>query len=56
MAVFEQRPGVTSLSKRKPQRRVGFVALDSIIGSGWLLGALPASKVAGPVPGTPGSA
>lgn len=56
MAVFEQRPGVTSLSEREPQRRVGFVALDSIIGSGWLLGTLTPSKVAGPVLGAPGSA
>ncbi len=53
MAVFEQRLGVASLEQRKLQRRVGFVALmfasvGSVIGSGWLLGALTASKVAGP--------
>ncbi len=52
MAVFEQL-GVTSLEQRKLQRRVGLVALmfasvGSIIGSGWLLGALTASTVAGP--------
>ena len=53
MAVIEQRLGVASLRERKLQRKVSFVALmmaslGSIIGSGWLLGALTASKVAGP--------
>ncbi|HEY7201399.1 MAG TPA: hypothetical protein VIC57_14350, partial [Candidatus Dormibacteraeota bacterium] len=43
----------TTAERRKLQRRVGLVALmftsvGSIIGSGWLLGALTASKVAGP--------
>jgi amino acid transporter len=52
MAV-ERRLGVAPLGQRKLQRRVGLVALmftsvGSIIGSGWLLGALTASKVAGP--------
>src|SRR5438270_6825841 len=42
------RPG-----QRKLRREIGFVALmfasvGSIIGSGWLLGALNAAKVAGP--------
>src|SRR5262245_42188419 len=42
-----------SLHGRKLQRRMGLMALmftsvGSIIGSGWLLGALTASKVAGP--------
>jgi amino acid transporter len=50
---MESRLGVAALSHRKLQRRVGFVSLmfasvGSIIGSGWLLGALTASKVAGP--------
>jgi len=45
--------GTTAAERRKLQRRVGLVALmftsvGSIIGSGWLLGALTASKVAGP--------
>lgn len=45
--------GIASPGGRKLQRRVGLVALmftsvGSIIGSGWLLGALSASKVAGP--------
>jgi amino acid transporter len=45
--------GIAALGGRKFQRRVGLVALmftsvGSIIGSGWLLGALSASKVAGP--------
>jgi amino acid transporter len=45
--------GVTSLHQRKLKRRVGlnalmFTSVGSIIGSGWLLGALTASKVAGP--------
>jgi len=45
--------GIAALGERKLQRRVGLVALmftsvGSIIGSGWLLGALTASKVAGP--------
>ena len=53
MAVFEQRLGVASLAQRKLRRRVGliglmFASVGSIIGSGWLLGALTASKVAGP--------
>ncbi|HXM55313.1 MAG TPA: APC family permease [Candidatus Dormibacteraeota bacterium] len=52
MAV-ERTAGTTSIGPRKLQRRVGLVALmftsvGSIIGSGWLLGALTASKVAGP--------
>ncbi len=52
MAV-ERTVGVTPVARRKLQRRVGLVALmftsvGSIIGSGWLLGALTASKVAGP--------
>ena len=45
--------GVGPVGSRKLQRRVGLVALmftsvGSIIGSGWLLGALTASQVAGP--------
>jgi amino acid transporter len=53
MASVEGGSGVTSLHQRKLRRRVGFTALmftsvGSIIGSGWLLGALTASKVAGP--------
>jgi len=49
----EQTFGAASAGERKLQRRVGVVALmfasvGSIIGSGWLLGALSASKVAGP--------
>jgi len=51
--VTGQPMGVTSVGQRKLQRHVGLVALmfasvGSIIGSGWLLGALNASKVAGP--------
>jgi amino acid transporter len=50
---IERTLGVSSVGPRKLQRRVGLVALmftsvGSIIGSGWLLGALTASKVAGP--------
>src|SRR2546429_4791521 len=53
MAIIEHTLGVTSLRERKLQRRVGavslmFVSVGTIIGSGWLLGALTASKVAGP--------
>jgi len=54
MASTEQgMGGVTSLHQRKLKRRVGlnalmFTSVGSIIGSGWLLGALTASKVAGP--------
>jgi amino acid transporter len=49
----EQTFGAASTGERKLQRKVGVVALmfasvGSIIGSGWLLGALSASKVAGP--------
>src|SRR5215467_11422344 len=52
MAV-DATPGSASLGHRKLQRKVGLIALmftsvGSIIGSGWLLGALTASKVAGP--------
>jgi amino acid transporter len=50
---MEQRLGVASIRERKLRRQVGLVALmfasvGSIIGSGWLLGALNAAKVAGP--------
>ncbi len=53
MDVTGQPLGVAAVGQRKLQRQVGFVALmfasvGSIIGSGWLLGALTASKVAGP--------
>jgi amino acid transporter len=53
MAGLGQRLGIASVKERKLRRQVGFVALmfasvGSIIGSGWLLGALTASKVAGP--------
>ena len=53
MAFIEHGLGVASLHQRRLRRRVGLMALmftsvGSIIGSGWLLGALTASKVAGP--------
>jgi amino acid transporter len=53
VATIEQSLSVTSVEKRKMRREVGLVALlftsvGSIIGSGWLLGALNASVIAGP--------
>ena len=49
----DQTFSVPSLGERKLRRKVGpialmFASVGSIIGSGWLLGALSASKVAGP--------
>jgi amino acid transporter len=53
VAGFGQLFGITSVQERKLRRQVGLIALmfasvGSIIGSGWLLGALTASTVAGP--------
>lgn len=53
MDSIQDSPGVGSLKGRKLRRQVGlvglmFMSVGSIIGSGWLLGAFNASKVAGP--------
>ena len=53
MATIRTRLGATSIEGRKLRREVGLVGLlfasvGSIIGSGWLFGALTASLIAGP--------
>jgi amino acid transporter len=53
MAVISSRAGAVPVAERKLRRDVGMVGLlfasvGSIIGSGWLFGALNASKIAGP--------
>jgi amino acid transporter len=53
MAVVSSKAGTTPVAERKLRREVGMVGLlfasvGSIIGSGWLFGALNASKIAGP--------
>src|ERR671938_396153 len=53
MAVMSSRAGAAPVAERKLRRDVGMVGLlfasvGSIIGSGWLFGALNAAKIAGP--------
>jgi amino acid transporter len=53
MAVVSSQAGAVPVAERKLRRDVGMVGLlfasvGSIIGSGWLFGALNASKIAGP--------
>ncbi len=53
MGVAEAAPGVEAIEAPRLQRDVGlvgltFISVGSIIGSGWLFGALAASLVAGP--------